>query len=356
MTFRILVLTIGLVSCFGSVIGLSRLASSQTQDQNKPASNSNSNKNSGPTFDDLWNAYPNVGTIVGVTDDSDDSDLYSMKWLRHDLRLSDVVAYVDVKEKKLIDRTEGTDCDNDKGTGYCAYLLEATVKEVFKGEITAKQFEFVTTPDADYPKRYLLGEQVVFVTMGERVDGREARLVTLENSTRRIEQKVIEKLRNVRNPLSTINETDEKEPYSLVAIRKSFEEADAVAYVNVIGFRANKDETGETSEIIEAVVREVFKGKLKPRQRIEYREDFLYRQHRAEDLGEQIVYLTRSNPGLYGYKFMAVDPVTGKGIMKEHVDLERAVLYENEEYTEAFIIHNILEKVRGISKEAVRSK
>lgn len=359
MTYRISVLTIALVSCFGLLIGLSRFASSQIQDPKKPTSNSNSNTNSVPTFDDVSNAYPKLeiqSVVTDDSDDSDDSDQYSMKWLRHDLRISDLVVYVNVIEKKLIDHTDGADCDNDKGTGYCAYLLTASVNEVFKGKIIATPLEFVETPDADYPKRFLLGKQVVFLTRGERVDGREARFQTLENSTRRIEHNVIQKLRNVLDPSSIINETDEKEPYSLVAIRKSFEEAEAVAYVNVIGFRPNRDQTGETEEIVKAVVIEGFKGKLKRGQKVEFREDFLYRQHRTEDLGEQVVYLTPSNLGRYAYKSVIVDPPTGKGIMKDHVILETAVLYENEQYTEAFIKHNILGKLRVIAAEDLKSR
>lgn len=285
---------------------------------------------------------------------ADDSDQYSMNWLRNDLRIADIVVYVDIKQKKLVDYTEGADCDNDRGTGYCAYRLTADVKEVFKGVLQIKQMEFIETSDAAYPKKYFMGERLVFLAWSEPDQGKTKELVALENSTRSVDHRVLEKMRVVVNPLSAIDENDLREPYSKPAIQKSFADAQEVAYVDVTSFRADRDDVMGRGSIMTAVVREVFRGgSLKVGQTINYREDLVHRKHRKEDLGGQVIYLTIPNDNRF--KRWKVDKVTGKESFEEDI-VEKGVVFVNEQHTEAFIKHNILEKLRQISSAKPKSK
>lgn len=117
--------------------------------------------------------------------------------LQQDFRAVEAVVYVNIKERKLIDSVggENVDCENDKGGGYCLYLLKAEVKEVFKGKIQSRNIEFYTSPDADYPKKNLLGERVVFLekTVDEKIG--KIKYAVLENSTRWIKYDILKSLR-----------------------------------------------------------------------------------------------------------------------------------------------------------------
>src|SRR5688572_10332696 len=87
--------------------------------------------------------------VLSNSKTDDESSYFSLKMLSSDLRVSNVVAYVNVKEVKYADRSdEDTDCENNTKGGYCAYLLIAEVKEVFKGKIESKPFEFYGSADA----------------------------------------------------------------------------------------------------------------------------------------------------------------------------------------------------------------
>lgn len=133
-----------------------------------------------------------------TNDKSDEEDgFYSTKFLQSDFEQVEVVAYVNVKKLKLADSLGNVDCENNKGTGYCLYLLTAEVKRVFKGKIETKTLEFYSSPDADYPKKSLLGEKVVFLNWSDNYPGKKMSLGALENSTRLIENDILEKMRKI---------------------------------------------------------------------------------------------------------------------------------------------------------------
>jgi hypothetical protein len=262
-----------------------------------------------------------------ATDDSETDDPYTPKWLRNDMRVSDVVAYVDVKEVKYCDRSDtDTDCENNQGGGYCAYALTAEVKEIFKGKIETKPFVFHATADAGYPQKYFLGKQIVFLLDYEEDKNKERNLGTLENSRRSIEHNVLEKMRNILDPKAPINENDEREPYAIKYIKTNFEEADAVVYADVVSFKSDAEGFGSEAAILKAKIKEVFKGKQRSGQTFEYKDDLLYRPMRQEDLGEQVIYLKKEEEN-------------GKTVFRKI------------EYTEGWIQHDILEKLRKIAKE-----
>ena len=127
----------------------------------------------------------------------DESQFYKKSMLASDYTQVDVVAYVNVKERRLVDSIGGGDCESDKGTGYCLYLLKADLKEVFKGKVTEKEIEFYTSPDAGYPKNNLMGERVVFLNESDNFPDKKMSFGTLENSTRRIKYDVLKKLRKI---------------------------------------------------------------------------------------------------------------------------------------------------------------
>jgi hypothetical protein len=132
-----------------------------------------------------------------VVSDSSESEFYKSSLLRSDFKEVDVVAYVDVKERKLEDFIGGGDCETDKGAGYCLYRLKAEVKEVFKGQIGEKTVEFYMSPDMDYPKKYLMGERVVFLKWNASDANKNKSLGAIENSTRSIKYDVLEKMRKI---------------------------------------------------------------------------------------------------------------------------------------------------------------
>ncbi len=245
-------------------------------------------------------------------------------WLRSDLKVADVVVFVDVKIVKFADSTAAADCENNTGNGYCSYLLMVEVKEIFKGKIESRTLEFYIGAEATYPKRNFLGERIYFLVWSEEEKDKSKRLFSIENSTRPID--ALKTMRKITNPLSPIDENNESEPYSLKAIEKEFETADAVIYANVTSFKPDKDnELGSFPFVLEAKIKEVFKGDLKAGQKFEYRDDLLYRPIRKEDLGEQILYL-------------------------EKKEEDGKVFYKRISYTIGDIEHDILEKLRKIPK------
>lgn len=134
-----------------------------------------------------------------VVSESADSDFYQSATLKSDFKEVDVVAYVDIKERKLEDSIGSGDCETDKGAGYCLYRLKAEVKEVFKGKIGGKTIEFYASPDMDYPKKHLLGERVVFLNLqwSENNPDKKKTLGALENSTRWIKYDILKKMRKI---------------------------------------------------------------------------------------------------------------------------------------------------------------
>jgi len=261
-----------------------------------------------------------------AADNSEIEDSYTPKWLRNDMRVSDVVAYVNVKEVKYSGRSDATtDCENNQGGGYCSYLLTAEVKEIFKGKTETKPFVFYASAEASYPKKHFLGEQIVFL-LGEEDKNKKRNLGMLENSTRNIEHNVLEKMRNILNPNSPIDENDDREPYSIKYIKTNFEEADAVVYADVVSFKSDADGFNDEAAILKATIKEVFKGNQRAGQTFEYKDNLLYRPMREEDLGKQILYLKKNEEN-------------------------GQVYYKKIEYTEGWIQHDILEKLRKIAKE-----
>ncbi|MDQ3798893.1 MAG: hypothetical protein M3384_05550 [Acidobacteriota bacterium] len=131
--------------------------------------------------------------------DESRAGFYRLSFLESDFRQVDVVAYVDVKERKLEDFLGGGDngCESDKGTGYCLYRLKAELKEVFKGGISGKTIEFYASMDMDYPKKYLLGEKVVFLNWSDNYPDKNRGLGTIENSTREIKFDILKKMRKI---------------------------------------------------------------------------------------------------------------------------------------------------------------
>lgn len=261
---------------------------------------------------------------------TDENSFHSTRGLRSDLKVSDAVVYVNVLSRKLVDQIGSGGCEQNTGAGYCLYLLKAEVKEIFKGKIEKENFEFYTTTEAGYRnKDWLLGEHIVFLVLSDNYPDKKMSLGTIENSTRPVA--ALETMRKIVNPEAVINETDEDEPYSLVSIKKDFEESDAVVYAEVISFKPDADDAGSEPFILKAKIIEVFKGNLKNGQEIEYKSDLLYRPARDEDLGKQIVYLEK-NEG------------------------DNAVKYKRIGYTISDVRHNILEKLRQIAKDRSNEK
>lgn len=119
------------------------------------------------------------------------------KTLKYDYRHAAIVAYVDVKERMLIDSIGSGDCENDKGNGYCPYRLKAGLKELYKGRIRRTEIEFYASPDADYPKKYLMGEKIIFLNWGKRKPEKKKELFALENSTRSTEHDALRRMRKI---------------------------------------------------------------------------------------------------------------------------------------------------------------
>lgn len=125
-------------------------------------------------------------------------EFYQNDLLKSDFKQTAVVVYVDVKSRELVDKMGGGDCEQNKGGGLCLYLLKGEIKEVFKGKVNKKNFQFYTTTDSDYqPKDNLLGEKIVFLNWGKNYPNKKMSLGTMENSTRSNEYEVVAQMRNI---------------------------------------------------------------------------------------------------------------------------------------------------------------
>lgn len=260
---------------------------------------------------------------------SAESQFNSSANLRHDLKNADIAAYVDVKNVKLAGRSNDVNCESDAEFGYCSYLLTAEVKEIFKGKIEAKTLEFYTVMESGNAKTGLMGEQIVFLIWNENEEDKTRWLATIENSTR--DSQALKTVQRIINPNSIINDADENEPYSRKSLAKEFESADIVIFGNITKSNPVKNAVFE-EYIMQATVKEVFKGKLKPGQKITFEQDFLYCPLRNEDLGEQIIFLSP--------KILAGKIVYENG----------NIVYERVNNVVGDIRHNVLEKLRSIAK------
>ncbi len=129
--------------------------------------------------------------------DSENS-FYQANVLKSDLKQVNAVVYVNVTALKLVDSMGSGNCETNTGSGYCLYELTAQVKEVFKGKVVGKTMKFYTSPDADYPKKNLMGEKVVFLNKSKISVSKTKEFVTLENSTRSLEFGIVTKLRKIK--------------------------------------------------------------------------------------------------------------------------------------------------------------
>lgn len=259
----------------------------------------------------------------------DGGDPYSIKWLSLDRKTADTVLYVDVVNAVLIDSASGRgDCETNTGFDYCAYKLTANVKEVFKGVITSRNLELVATAESFYKKENFLGEQVVFLTEGTDEKTGTRTYGMLENTSRSIEYDVLEKLRGIIDPKSAVDDQDEKQPYSIKALKKNFEESDAVMLADLTTLKEIEDEAGGGVRpfMVGAAIREVFKGDLKRGRSLSYWDDLLYRPMRQSDLGLQVIFLMKDSS-------------------------IKGTVYKRLEYTEGDIKHGIVEKLRRIARE-----
>ncbi len=150
----------------------------------------------------LWLVATPAAAQTGAGSDAakigDDGGFYRVSFLRSDFAQVDVVVYVDVKSRELVDQLGGGGCADDKGPGYCLYRLRGEVKEVYKGKVETGAFEFYTVTDASYkPKDRLLGEKVVFLNWSDNYPDKKMSLGTLENSTRDVEHDVLAKMRRI---------------------------------------------------------------------------------------------------------------------------------------------------------------
>jgi hypothetical protein len=135
------------------------------------------------------------GQIVSAQTGIDEKEFENI--LKSEFKQVAVVAYVDVKERALIDSIGNGDCESDKGGGSCLYRLKAELKEIYKGKIRTKEIIFYTSLDADYPKKNLLGEKVVFLNWRKRDSEKKKELYTLENSTRSMEHNILKRIRKI---------------------------------------------------------------------------------------------------------------------------------------------------------------
>lgn len=270
--------------------------------------------------------------IVSAQNDemSAENQFNSSANLRHDLKSSEIVAYVDVKNVKLAGKSNEINCESTTKFGYCSYLLTAEIKEIFKGKLETKKLEFHTVMESGNSKKRLLGGQIVFLVWNKNNERNTKSLITIENSIRDI--KALELMRRIVNPQSKINETDENEPYARKSIEKEFESADIVIFGNVTKFNPVKDPSFDES-IMDATVKEVFKSNLKAGQKITFEQSVIYRSIGDEDLGEQIIFLSK--------KILAGEVVYENG----------KIVYERVNYVVSDIRHDVLDKLRSIAKK-----
>jgi hypothetical protein len=134
---------------------------------------------------------------AGISE-ANDSEFYAPALLAADLKQAAVVAYVNVLGFELVDQIGQGGCAENKGVGYCLYRLKARVREVFKGKIKEKNFEFYKVTEATYAyKDRMLGRHVVFLNWSDNFPDKKMSLGTMENSTRDIKHNVLAKLRKI---------------------------------------------------------------------------------------------------------------------------------------------------------------
>lgn len=265
--------------------------------------------------------------IAQTAADSEAEDRISdeKRWLRGDLKAAEVVAYVDIKNVKLIDELGAKgNCEKGTGGGYCLYLLTADVKEVFKSEIKTKTLEFTTVTEPFPDQNRLLGERIVFLVWSENEARQKKSLGTIENSSRGADPETLKTMREIVDVNAPIDDADASNPYSLKSLKKNFAEADAVVLADVKQFRKNQNDQMRQEFALDADVREVFKGELKSGAKIEFFDDLLYRSFNKEDLGEQLIFLTKETEN-------------GK------------TFYTRVSYAADFIKGDVLEKIKTVS-------
>lgn len=136
-------------------------------------------------------------TAFSQTEDKE-WDAQETEILKGDYKQVAVVLHVDVKTLELVDSIGAGNCREISGGGYCLYRLKAEVKEVYKGKINRKNFEFYTVIEASTGnKDFLLGEKVVFLQWSGNYPDKKKHLGTLENSTRAVKGNILEKMRRI---------------------------------------------------------------------------------------------------------------------------------------------------------------
>ncbi len=137
-------------------------------------------------------------TDGGSQNSNDNSSYFDINLLKSDYEQAFIVAYVDVREIISVGSSDDkTDCVNFTGIGYCSFRVRAVVKEVFKGKIRTKKIEFSEGGEARLigNKERFLGEKMIFLETF--TDSGKTYLQTIENSTRRIEYGIVEKMRKI---------------------------------------------------------------------------------------------------------------------------------------------------------------
>ena len=134
---------------------------------------------------------------------SDNSDYYRRDFLLSDFHQADVVAYVDSREIISVvpsdDRTDCTNLGSYTGLGYCGFIIQAKIRELYKGKISSETIEYFEYGEAALikSKARFLGPQVVFLQEFEDEKSKKVSYQAIENSTRRIEYDVISKMRKI---------------------------------------------------------------------------------------------------------------------------------------------------------------
>jgi len=133
----------------------------------------------------------------------DNSDYYGKEMLRSDLRQADIVAYVDSREIiSVVPSDEKTDCtnfDSNTGPGYCGFVIKSEIKELYKGKLSSDTIEYFEYREATAikSKEHYLGPQIIFLERFENEKTKKTYYQVIENSTRRIDNNVISKMREI---------------------------------------------------------------------------------------------------------------------------------------------------------------
>ncbi|NOT48080.1 MAG: hypothetical protein HOP17_10085 [Acidobacteria bacterium] len=179
---------------------LSNTACQSVTSQTRTTQNKNSaaNTNQNSTFQDRGNAYPIDAVPVTIGE-----EYYAVGWLKSDYKEADIVAYIDSKEVVSTDRSdEQTDCVNfsrNTGYGYCSFTMRAEIKELYKGKLRSRAIEYSEYGEGRNIKSrdQFLGEQVVFLERHKSAQDGSSIYQVIENSTRDINYKVLEKMRKI---------------------------------------------------------------------------------------------------------------------------------------------------------------